>query len=76
MELTMIIQIIQVINQEIWEKAEYLELSIKNLNMLKSNQYRKLVLFIDIVVIIRILAYNVKHIIIIFLKNENRLKNW
>jgi len=76
MELTMTIQKIQVINQEIWEKAEYLELSMKNIKMLKSNQYRKLVLFIDIVVRIRILAYNVKPIIIIFFKNENSLKNW
>ena len=76
MELTMIIQIIQVINQEIWEKAEYVELSMKNIKMLKINQYRKLVLFIDIVVRIRILTYNVKHIVIIILKNENSLKNW
>jgi len=76
MELTMTIQIKQDISQEIWEKAEYLELNKKNINLLKINQYRKLVLFIDIVVRIRILAYNVKHIIIIFLKNENRLKNW
>jgi len=76
MELTMTIQKIQVINQEIWEKAEYLELSMKNIKMLKINQYRKLVLFIDIVVRIRILTYNVKHIVIIILKNENSLKNW
>jgi len=76
MELNMTIQIIQDISQEIWEKAEYVELSIKNINLLKINQYRKLVLFIDIVVRIRILAYNVKPIIIIYLKNENSLKNW
>jgi len=76
MELTMTIQIIQDISQEIWEKAEYVELNMKNINLLKINQYRKPVKFIDLLVRIRILAFNAKYIIIIFLKNENSLKNW
>jgi len=48
---------------------------MKNINLLKINQYRKLVIFIDIVIRKRILAYNVKPILIIYIKNENSLKN-